>query len=328
MSKRLLVVGSANIDYVVGVDIYPAPGETRRGTDLEIWLGGKGANQAVAAGRLVSSASVKFAGQVGDDDGGRALRAGLEAAGVDTTSLLHVTDRATGSAVITRLPGGNNSIIISPGANGTWYADAIAQLKSSVEAADIVLLQLEIPLDVVQIVAREAKTRGSLVILDPAPAMALPAELLQDVSLITPNESEACILLGEKPHTVSTEDLPKLLERLRVLTGTAVLLKAGDRGAFYSDGTSDTHCPAFVMNAVVDTTAAGDTYNGAYAVAVAEGLTIEAAMRFASAAAGISVTRRGAQSSIPNRADVEQFLASQMFAFPEMPLDLPRRTQD
>lgn len=299
-AREIYVVGSLNIDLVTRMDRLPRAGETIAGGDLAIFPGGKGANQACAAGKLGGRA--RMIGQTGADSFGDQLRASLRSAGVDTAGV-GCSDRATGSACISVLPSGENAIVISPGANATVTPDVAVARLAGLGPGDLVLLQLEIPLETVAAVLEFAKTRGAVTILDPAPARDLPSELLRAVDYLTPNESEAASLLGSNAAD------PSAASELRDLGPRAVILKLGAAGCFVCDPDFRGNIDGSAVRAV-DTTAAGDTFNGAFAVALAEGLAVEAAARFANAAAAISVTRHGAQSSIPDRGEVKAFLAS------------------
>ena len=297
--SQILVVGSANMDLVVGADRPAALGETLLGGDFATFPGGKGANQAVAAARL--GGTVGIVGAVGVDAFGEALRASLTDAGVDVSRLASV-ERPSGVGVIVTTPAGENAIIVAPGANLVMTADAID--PGAFVGPAFVLAQLETPLDGVIRAAELAKTRGAVFILDPAPARALPLELLALVDWLTPNESEARAILGVHGAWDPLEAAQALLD----LGVRGVVLKLGSDGAILLEaGGEPQRVTPFRVNAV-DTTAAGDAFNGAFSVALAEGLEPVAAARFASAAAALSVTRKGAQPSLPIRAEVEKFL--------------------
>lgn len=300
-TSSIFVVGSLNIDLVTRVDRLPCPGETIPGSDLAVFPGGKGANQACAAARLGGQAVM--IGDTGDDIFGAQLRASLQSAGVDASGV-GVCGRATGSACISVLPSGENTIVISPGANAALTPGAALSRLSALGEGDLVLLQLEIPMETVSAVLEYAANRGAITVLDPAPARELPPELLRNVGFLTPNQSEAAQLLAE-PHlrienSRTAEDVAR---RLLARGPAAVILKLGADGCFLAFGDYTGAIDAFPVPAV-DTTAAGDTFNGGFAAALAEGMPIPDAARFASAAAALSVTRHGAQSSIPTRAEV------------------------
>jgi ribokinase len=307
-AATIVVVGSLNMDFVAAVDRLPAPGETVLGRDFQMIPGGKGANQACAAARLAASSTrVKMVGRVGYDVFGDHLKANLSAAGVDI-SVVHATRAAaTGVALISVDRSGQNSIVVASGANHALAASEVEAMRPVFRGARLVLFQLESPLDTVAAALRLAREEGARTILDPAPAQPLPAALLAGVDILTPNEGEALLLLGHPPGRVEPDQAPALAKFLRDLGPKSVLLKLGDRGSFYSDGETELFTAAFPVDAR-DTTAAGDVFNAALAVALAEARPISEALRFANAAAAVSVTRSGAQSSIPSRAEVETLM--------------------
>jgi ribokinase len=204
---------------------------------------------------------------------------------------------------------GQNSIVIAPGANNELLPADMETERDAFVSAACALFQLETPLETVAAGLRLARAGGALSILDPAPAQPLEPDLLAMVDLLTPNETEACLLAGLAPRRIALDDAPALAGQLRQRGPRAVILKLGDQGCFYSGPEGSWHAPAFPVEAI-DATAAGDTFNGALAVALAEGQPVPAALRFANAAAALSVTRLGAQASIPSREEVEQFLAA------------------
>jgi ribokinase len=298
------------MDLVFALDRLPREGETLAGGDLALFPGGKGANQAFAAARL--GGNVVMIGAVGHDAFGQALVSSLNGAGVDT-GRVRTSARPTGCACIYVMPGGANSIVVSPGANADLDADTAVSRLHDLTANDFLLAQLETPLETVEAAFEYAARIGAVTILDPAPARTLPASLIAKASLITPNQTEACVLLGDPELQIETlADAERAIGRL-VATGIrGVMLKLGAMGSMYScpELDSPTGIAAFAVEAV-DTTAAGDVFNAALAVALAEGSSTGSAMRFANAAAAVSVTRRGAQNSAPDRADVERMLAGQ-----------------
>ncbi len=297
--KSILVVGSANMDLVVTAQRAPLPGETLLGGGFATFLGGKGANQAVAASRL--GGRVSFLGRVGLDDFGKAMRAGIAADGVDVSGLIQI-DQPSGVALIITTQEGGNSIVVAPGANSALDATAID--AASFANASFVLAQLETPLDGVLRAAELAARHNAVFILDPAPARELPAALLRLVDWLTPNETEARTLLG-----VSGALDPEAAARaLRERGAKGVIIKLGGDGALLLGPDDAPHFVPSVPVTAIDSTAAGDTFNGAFAVGLSEGLTPVEAARFAAAAAAISVTRRGAQNSMPKRSEVEEFL--------------------
>ncbi|HLK21401.1 MAG TPA: ribokinase [Bryobacteraceae bacterium] len=306
----LVVVGSLNMDFVVTVDQLPAPGQTVLGRNFQMIPGGKGGNQACAAGRLgANSLSVRMVGRVGYDLFADHLKASLSAASVDVSAVHATRSQPTGVALISVDTSGQNTIVVASGANHLLLAAEAEAMRPVFRGARFALFQLESPLDTVAAALKLARAEGARTILDPAPAAPLAAELLANVDILTPNETEASILLGQPPARVTKADAAALARSLRARGPKAVVLKLGDQGCFYSDGATEIFSPAFPVNAV-DATAAGDTFNAALAVALAEDRGIEAALRFANAAAAISVTRMGAQASVPARAEVDALLAA------------------
>lgn len=310
MSAPITVVGSLNMDFVVQVRRLPSPGETVPGEAFRTLPGGKGANQACAAAKL--GGRVRMIGCVGDDVFGGELRDGLAAVGVDTGDVRVCAGSPSGVAMILVEAGGQNQIVVASGANGRLTADHVARALSrppaSADAPGFLLLQLESPIEVVEAAAALGAQLGLTVVLDPAPARPLSEALLSVISILTPNESEAMLLLGRNASAISPEDAPEVASALRRRGPRGVILKLGANGAFLDDGRCARHFAAPSVDAV-DVTAAGDTFGGALAVALAEGRPIDAAVVFANAAAALSVTRHGAQASIPDRSEVDQIVA-------------------
>ena len=303
---RIFVLGSLNADLVVAIPRPVRPGETLTGGELSIFPGGKGGNQAVAAARL--GAEAVMVGQVGCDAFGDFLLDRQRDAGVMTGGIGRC-GRASGVALISVFPDGENSIVISPGANAAVTPRLVRERLAAIEAGDFLLCQLEIPLDAVEAGLRLARGRGAVTMLDPAPARPLAPELLSLVDYLTPNQTEAALLLDEPGlETGQVEQALAAAVRLRASGARNVVLKLGRRGCCSLVGGDSFAAEGFVVE-TVDTTAAGDTFNAALAVALSEGQAFGSAARFANAAAAISVTRRGAQSSAPTRTEVAQFLA-------------------
>ena len=308
MTRPIVVVGSLNVDLVVRVPRFPAPGETVVGTGFAVFPGGKGANQAVAAARL--GGDVHMVGRVGDDDNGRLLLASLASAGVDAGGVRVDADATTGTAVITIDGAGQNTIAIVAGANGRLRPGDVEAQRSLLEAAVVLLLQLEVALDVVEAAARLGRGAGATVILDPAPARSEVLPLLGRADVVTPNETELACLAGAPSAPGSVEEAAGLARVLLDRGAKSVIAKLGALGALEVTAAGRRFWPAHTVDAM-DTTAAGDVWNGAFAVALAEGRSVDDAGAFASAAAAISVTRPGAQPSMPTRAEVEHFLAEE-----------------
>jgi len=303
MTKKLVVLGSVNVDQVMSVPRFPKPGETLIGSDYRIAYGGKGANQAVAAGR--AGADIAFIACIGDDDIGAKMKDQFAVDGIDIEPVMTIANTPTGVAMIWVSAEGENSIAISAGANAALTPEVLSTHHSLIEQADVLLMQLESPIETVEAAARVAKRAGTQVILNPAPAAALPESLLQLVDVITPNETEAEALAGVKVET--EQDAQTAADRLHGYGIQTVLITLGARGVWLSESGAGRLIPGFVVQAV-DTTAAGDTFNGVFVTAQLEGLPVDDAIRFAHAAAAISVTRPGAQPSVPTRAEIDEFI--------------------
>jgi len=301
----IVVVGSLNADLVVHVPRFPVAGETISGEGFVLLPGGKGANQACAAARL--GGVVAMVGQVGRDDQGGMLRESLRRAGVDVRLVDQDEQAATGVAIISIDATGENQIILAAGANGTFTPERLARALPLIRSASVLLLQLQTPLDTVMRAATEARAAGVTVVLDPAPARDVPDQLLRLATYVTPNEGELARLVGAPvADEPSMADIDGQAARLIARGSTRVLAKLGARGARLITADGATEWPARHVTPV-DTTAAGDAFNGAFAVALAEGADLDRAVRFATTAAAISVTRHGAQPSMPTRAEVDEF---------------------
>lgn len=298
---RVVVVGSANTDMVVRVPQLPCPGETLLGSAFALMPGGKGANQAVAAARL--GAVVTFVGCVGADGFGDMLALNLENEGISTQFVVRDPDAQTGVALITVDENfGENTIVVAPGANARLSPALVDLAAAALRDADVMLCQLEIPTETVLSALQIARAAGVTTILNPAPAQTLSAEMLSFVSVLTPNQTEAAQILGGD-YDPSASAL--MLKRRGVEN---VVVTLGAHGARLVTAQKNTGIPAFPAVNVVDTTAAGDCFNGALAVALGEGQSIENAVRFANAAASLSVEAEGAQPSLPNRLAVNKRL--------------------
>ncbi|MFA9499974.1 ribokinase [Mannheimia sp. E30BD] len=304
--KNLTVLGSINADHVISVPYFAKPGETLTGHSYHIAYGGKGANQAVAAARL--GAKVSFIGCIGDDDIGKAMKAAFEKDGINTQPIKSVANEMTGIAMIQVAESGENSIVISAGANGHLDEAVVAEFQSEIAQADCLLMQLETPLPAIIQAAKIAKENNTQVVLNPAPARELPDKLLSLLDMITPNETEAEILTGVK--VVDEESAKQAAQAFHQKGIEKVLITLGSKGVFVSESEQGEIVAGFRVNAV-DTTAAGDTFNGALVTAMLEDKPLNEAIRFAHAAAAISVTRKGAQPSIPTRQETLDFLSKQ-----------------
>ena len=301
MKKKLLVVGSINIDLVACANRLPAPGETILGSTFDVFNGGKGANQAVAVAKL--GAEVDMIASLGTDLFTERLLSGLKAAGVDTHAVQMVAGPC-GVAQISRADSGENSIIVIAGANRFVSAGYIDAHVEAVQRASMILVQLETPMEAVIRLAEHAWESKTPLMLDPAPAIPLPEILLSRTTWLTPNETEAQILLGR----VNIEPADAA-EKLLAMGVRNVALKLGSQGVFLAGRDCTPQLvPAFPVK-VVDTTAAGDCFNAAFALALTRGNAPAAAARYGAAAAAISVTRAGAQPSLPSASEVEAFLA-------------------
>lgn len=294
-----MVCGSSNTDMVVRTPHFPVPGETLLGGEFLMNAGGKGANQAVAAARL--GGDVIFAGKTGDDLFGHRATSLLREEGIDVSCMIVDPALPSGVALITVNSAGENTIVVAAGANGTYSPEDFNRALPKLEHSDILLMQLEIPISTVEYIAGKVRGKKTRVILNPAPAAPLSDELMKTLYLITPNETEASLLTGiQVTDESSAREAAILLHQKGV---EKVIITMGAAGAFYlSEGKSGIIVAPRVIAA--DTTAAGDTFNGALAVALTEGKSLEESILFANQAAAITVTRPGAQASIPFRNEV------------------------
>jgi ribokinase len=299
------VIGSANLDFTVALPRLPRVGETVSAGTLLVNHGGKGANQAVAARRL--GAEVRMIGCVGDDDSGAEIRRALREQGIGVEGIATSSDAATGTALIFVDGEGRNQIGVAPGANHRLTVEMARAGESAIAWAEVLVSQLEVPVPVVRWALETARRHGVPTVLNPAPVQELSDELLGLVSYLTPNAGEVAALTG-----VEVEDLDsgrQAAARLCARGAGIVIITLGEQGALVCDGSSAVHFEAFPVEAV-DTTGAGDAFNGALAVGLAAGGSLEQVIPLASAAAALTCTRRGAQDALPDRADVERFLQS------------------
>lgn len=300
---KISVVGSINMDLVVEADRFPKPGETVMGGALKTFPGGKGANQAVAAAKL--GATVHLIGRVGKDANGQLLRDALDAEGVITRGVDEHGSSTTGVAVITVTPDGENTIVVAPGANATLGATEVAWYSGLIEESDALILQLETTMDAVARAAEIAHWAKTRVILNAAPAAVVPNEILKLVDILIVNQTEAMTMTGTQPG----RDGRAFLDQLLRLGPSRVVLTLGAQGAVFYDGQVLEQHAAFPVEAI-DATAAGDAFVGAYAVQGIAGADAREALRYGCAAGALTTTKRGAQPSLPNHIELEDFLKS------------------
>ena len=304
MVPKIVVVGSANTDFIVQVSQLPSPGETVLGGVFSMAKGGKGANQAVAAARL--GGDVTLIARLGSDSlGVEALQAYCQE-GISTQHIVVDSDQPSGAALILVGSSGENMIAVAPGANTRLIPDDVVSAEETIRQADCLLVQLEIPIETVQTALEIAHQHGVLTILNPAPVRSIPNGLFKSIDVLTPNEKELAALLGEGEIPINGMQISLLAEKTGVPSIVATL---GERGAqVYSEG-QETLIPAFSVTPV-DTTACGDAFNGALAVALSCGKDIYTATRYANAAGALAATRLGAQPSLPTAKEVDKFIFS------------------
>ncbi|EQB3640243.1 ribokinase [Raoultella ornithinolytica] len=303
---KLVVLGSINADHILNLESFPTPGETVTGHHYQVAFGGKGANQAVAAGR--SGADIAFIACTGDDDIGERVRRQLERDRIDVAPVRAVNAQSTGVALIFVNAEGENVIGIHAGANAVLSVEQVEAEKARIAGAQALLMQLESPLESVLAAAKIAHQHQTTVVLNPAPARDLPDELLSLIDIITPNETEAEKLTGIRVE--NDDDAAKAARVLHEKGIGIVMITLGSRGVWVSHDGQGRRVPGFKVQAV-DTIAAGDTFNGAFVTALLEGTALDEAIRFAHAAAAIAVTRKGAQPSVPWREEIDEFLRQQ-----------------
>lgn len=299
--KNICVIGSLNMDLVVNVDTMPKPGQTIIGSNFKEVPGGKGANQAVAMTRL--NGNVSMIGKGGEDGFGQTLINSLKNDKVDTT-YIQTSKGATGVALITVDKNAQNSIVVSPGANFEVKEDDIDNNIEAIKNSDIVVLQLETPLNTIKYALNKAKELNKYTILNPAPAVKLDDEIIKNVDLLTPNETELEIISGVSIET--EEDIQKAAQIMIEKGVKELIVTLGSKGSLYINKEKSMFKKAYKVEAV-DTTAAGDSYTGALAVALSQDKNIEDAMDFASKVGALSVLKEGAQSSLPTLEDVKNF---------------------
>ena len=304
MSKRILVLGNSNIDFVFKIPRFHYPGETILAENLSIFFGGKGANQAITAKRL--GGNVQFVTKLGNDHYGKAYRQHLIKSGLNSELILEDKELPTGTAVIELTPKGENRIIAFLGANGSLSVNDLKRLARHWSGVGVFVTQLEIPLPTVERGLRMAKDQGAATLLNPSPPIRLPSKILSLVDFIVPNELEAQFLAGMKWKR--DQHIPKIAERLLDMDVKNVVMTLGPKGLFFKNRSEEFWMKAFRVN-VVDTTAAGDAFLGAFATSLSENKTIQEALNFANGAGALSTTKLGAQPSLPPRRELEAFLA-------------------
>lgn len=298
---KITVVGSINVDNVLKVSRLPKEGETISAENYDIKFGGKGANQAVAARKL--GAYVSLIGAVGKDDMGKQNISNFKNIGMNVEGI-KISNNQTGCAVIPVDESGNNMIIIYPGANDSVNEEHIKKYEYLIKECDLIMLQFEIPMSSVEYAAKVAKKYNKIIVLNPAPAKKISSSLLKMVDYITPNETELMEITG-------VSDIEKGAESLIEKGAKNVIVTLGDKGCLYMNKYETIKMDSFNVDAV-DSTAAGDSFNAAFAVSVCENKKIKESLRFASAAGALTATKRGAQNSLPDRYELEKFLSLQV----------------
>lgn len=307
MQKKLIVLGSSNVDYILNVPHFLAPGETLAGDQYQVSLGGKGANQAVAAGR--AGADVTFIAAVGDDDVGKSAISQFQQDQIDTGLIQVIENEKTGVALIFVNSEGENMIGIYAGANGAMTKEVVTPLLPEIGQADLLLMQLETPQEALDLAAEHAKQSGVRVVVNPAPARALSDRFLSYIDIITPNETEAELLTGVKVET--EEDAALASQKLHEKGIEVVIITLGKKGAWVSQINAFQEIkgeliPGYRVKAI-DTIGAGDTFNGVLVTALLEGKSLLQSVRLAHAAGALAVTKKGAYPAIPWREAIDQF---------------------
>ena len=305
MQKPIVVVGSINMDLVASAEYIPSVGETIKGTGFQFQPGGKGANQAVAVAKL--GYPVRMVGKVGDDLFGTQLLNQLKESGVDTAGVA-VSSGSSGIALVVVSHCGENSIVVIPGANATVTPEFLEQKRDIICSAGLVLAHLEIPIETVEHLALMCERENIPLILDPAPARPLSRRLLESVAWFTPNETEAAFFAGGDTSADSSSSPDLVTERLFEKGVRRMVLKLGDRGAFLVTGADNQLMLKSAPVCAIDTTGAGDAFNGAFATGLLQGYEPFKSARFAIAAAAVSVTRVGAQASMASMEEVQELL--------------------
>ena len=304
MSKRILVLGNSNVDFVFRIPRFHDPGETILAESLGIFFGGKGANQAITAKRL--GGNVQFITKVGNDHYGKAYRHHLIKSGLNRKLILEDKKLPTGTAVIELTTKGENRIIAFLGANGSLSVNDLKRLERHWSGVCVFVTQLEIPLETVDRGLRTAKDQGAVTLLNPSPPIPLASHILSTVDFIVPNEVEAQLLTGIKWK--GDREIRKMANRLLDMGAKNVIITLGPKGLFFKNRNEELWMKAFRVN-VVDTTAAGDTFLGGLATSLSENKPIQEALKFANGAGALATTKLGAQPSLPSRRELESFLA-------------------
>jgi ribokinase len=304
MHDKILVLGSSNVDLIFRVPRFHQPGETIIGENLITAFGGKGANQAIAAKRL--GGDVLFLIKLGNDHFGKSYRQYLIENGIPPKTILRDKKNPTGMAFIELGPKGENRIIVSPGANGSFRINDVKNFAPLFSQIRIFVTQLEIPMETVKMGLKLAKNSGAITLLNPSPPLHLSSDILSLVDFLVPNEWEAQFLTGLRMK--DTQDIPGIANRLLKLGVKNVVITLGPKGLFFKNRHEEIWMKAFKVKAV-DTTAAGDAFMGALACGLSEGKPIQEALMFANGAGGLATTRLGAQPSLPSKKDLNRFLA-------------------
>lgn len=307
--KKILVIGSLNLDMVIRVEHTPCAGETILGDQVDMIPGGKGANQACAVGRL--GGNVSMLGAIGDDKYADIQMESLKSSNVDVSHIIRRKESMTGLAVVSVDRNGDNSIIVAPGANATLTPGDIDKSRKLIEESDVVIFQLEIPLETVCYAAKLAKSLGKTVILDPAPVPEqFPDELYQYIDIIKPNETELSMLTG---ITDVKQHLDKAVKIIQDKGVKNVIVTLGDKGVCFNTETEDFCRIDAISVKAVDTTAAGDSFTAALALMLAQKRTLKEAVKFANLVSSIVVTRKGAQSSIPSLEEIKHYNLQEVY---------------
>jgi ribokinase len=307
MKKRIVVLGSTNIDHIAKVKKIPVPGETVGDGIYSKAFGGKGFNQAVAATR--AGGNVTFLSSVGEDEDGKKIISYLQKFGADTEKVIYKNESPTGTAFIFVDESGENSIVVSPGANKEFLVEEVKSLSKVISEADYLVMQMEIPFDCVEAAAEIAISNNTFVLLNPAPACELTKKLISMVDLLVLNETECETISGRRIDSVGIE---KMAEVLVEMGAKSVIITLGANGSYFLNGENKGKFPAYKVNAI-DSTGAGDVFCGALTSYLADEMDISGAIKFASAAAALSVQKLGAAPSVPDKEEIDMFVRENKF---------------